>query len=161
MSSQSPIINLKNISFSYSDGKTVLDQLNFKFYRGNRIGLIAPNGSGKTTAIRMMCGLLQATAGQIEVLGMNIPEQTEQIRRQVGYMTQKFSLYDDLTVRENLVFMARVHGLERGEAQREPGRGRRECGGEAETACEGESKPELACYVKAEDEAQLAACDAK
>ncbi|THB77623.1 MAG: ABC transporter ATP-binding protein [Desulfobulbaceae bacterium] len=74
-------------------------------------GFLGPNGSGKTTAIRMMCGLLQPTAGKIEVLGMNIPEQTEQIRRQVGYMTQKFSMYGDLSVYQNMRFMARIMGV--------------------------------------------------
>ncbi len=74
-------------------------------------GFLGPNGSGKTTAIRMMCGLLTPTAGNIEVLGMQIPQQTEEIRRQVGYMTQKFSMYGDLTVVQNLRFMGKIMGV--------------------------------------------------
>jgi ABC-2 type transport system ATP-binding protein len=76
-------------------------------------GFLGPNGSGKTTAIRMLCGLLTPTAGDIDVLGYSIPEQAEDLRLKVGYMTQKFSLYDDLTISENLQFMADVYTLER------------------------------------------------
>ncbi len=74
-------------------------------------GFLGPNGSGKTTAIRMMCGLLKPTAGQIEVLGMQIPTQTEAIRLQVGYMTQRFSMYGDLTVKQNLKFIGKIMGV--------------------------------------------------
>lgn len=74
-------------------------------------GFLGPNGSGKTTAIRMMCGLLQPSAGKIRVLGMRIPEQTEDIRLQVGYMTQRFSMYGDLTVEQNLQFIGKIMGV--------------------------------------------------
>lgn len=90
---------------------TAVDCVDMQIPKQTVYGFIGPNGSGKTTAIRMMCGLLRPTAGEIEVLGMKIPEQTEQIRRQVGYMTQKFSLYSDLTVRQNMQFMARIMGV--------------------------------------------------
>jgi ABC-2 type transport system ATP-binding protein len=90
---------------------TAVDSVDMHIPKQTVYGFLGPNGSGKTTAIRMMCGLLQATGGTIEVLGMHIPRQTEQVRRQVGYMTQKFSLYGDLSIQQNMQFMARIMGV--------------------------------------------------
>ena len=74
-------------------------------------GFLGPNGSGKSTTIRMLCGLLTPSAGEIEVLGLRIPEQADALRRRIGYMTQKFSLFEDLSVRENLEFLAAIQGV--------------------------------------------------
>jgi ABC-2 type transport system ATP-binding protein len=80
-------------------------------------GFLGPNGSGKSTTIRMLCGLLTPSAGEIEVLGLSIPAEAEALRKRIGYMTQKFSLFDDLTVRENLEFLAAVQDLPKARAR--------------------------------------------
>jgi len=92
-----------------------VDDVDLRVPRAHVYGFLGPNGSGKSTTIRMLCGLLTPTAGDIEVLGLRIPEQAEALRRRIGYMTQKFSLYEDLSVRENLEFLADVQGVPRGE----------------------------------------------
>ncbi|HLN09303.1 MAG TPA: ABC transporter ATP-binding protein [Xanthobacteraceae bacterium] len=93
------------------DGRAVVRNLSMQVKRGEIYGFIGPNGSGKTTTIRMLCGLLTPDEGRGTCLGYDIRTGSEQIKRQVGYMTQRFSLYEDLSVRENLEFVARVHGL--------------------------------------------------
>lgn len=97
---------------------TAVDHVDLDVPRAQVYGFLGPNGSGKSTTIRMLCGLLTPTEGDIQVLGLPIPREAEALRRRIGYMTQRFSLYEDLTVRENLMFLATVQGLPR--AQRAP-----------------------------------------
>ncbi len=88
-----------------------VDQLDLSVRRGEVYGFLGPNGSGKSTTIRMLCGLLLPSDGEMRVLGLRIPEQAEQLKHRIGYMTQKFSLYEDLTSRENLEFLSAIHSL--------------------------------------------------
>jgi ABC-2 type transport system ATP-binding protein len=97
---------------------TAVDGLDLRVPRAAIFGFLGPNGSGKSTAIRLMCGLLRPTAGRIRVLGLEMPREAERLRARIGYMTQRFSLWDDLTVLENLRFLARIQCLPR--AAREP-----------------------------------------
>jgi len=93
------------------DGRAVVRNLSMQVKRGSIYGFLGPNGSGKTTTIRMLCGLLTPDEGSGTCLGYDIRTETDKIKTQVGYMTQRFSLYDDLTVRENLEFIGRIYGL--------------------------------------------------
>jgi ABC-2 type transport system ATP-binding protein len=90
---------------------TAVDAISFSVAHGEVFGFLGPNGSGKTTTIRMLCGLLPQTSGLGRVLGFDIASQSEQIKSRIGYMSQKFSLYDDLTVAENLRFYSDVYGV--------------------------------------------------
>jgi len=90
-----------------------VQSLNLEIPHSRIYGFLGPNGSGKTTAIRMLCGLLTPTSGDIDVLGYSIPDEAEALRLKVGYMTQKFSLFEDLTVEENLQFMSDIYTLGR------------------------------------------------
>jgi ABC-2 type transport system ATP-binding protein len=94
-----------------------VDALDLTVRRREVYGFLGPNGSGKSTTIRMLCGLLSPTKGEIDVLGCSIPRDAEALKRRIGYMTQRFSLYDDLTVGENLSFLAAIHELPRKEAR--------------------------------------------
>ena len=93
------------------DGRAVVDDVSLRVRPGRICGFLGPNGSGKTTTMRMLCGLLKPDAGEGTCLGMALGTHTEQIRREVGYMTQKFGLYEDLSIRENLDFIARLYEL--------------------------------------------------
>lgn len=90
-----------------------VDHIDLSVTRGQVYGFLGPNGSGKSTTLRMLCGLLTPTEGEVDVLGLHIPKQAELLKKRIGYMTQKFSLYEDLTVLENLQFLAAIHDLPR------------------------------------------------
>jgi ABC-2 type transport system ATP-binding protein len=94
------------------DGRKVVDSVDIQVRRGEICGFLGPNGSGKTTTIRMLCGLLQPDAGEGTCLGYDIRRETRRIKLRVGYMTQKFGLYDDLSIEQNLDFVARVYRTE-------------------------------------------------
>ncbi|MBR0754042.1 ABC transporter ATP-binding protein [Bradyrhizobium jicamae] len=103
-------IEVKGLSKSFS-GRPVVRDLSMQVRRGSIYGFLGPNGSGKTTTIRMLCGLLTPDSGEGTCLGYDIRRDADKIKRKVGYMTQRFSLYQDLSVRENLEFVARLYGL--------------------------------------------------
>ncbi|WP_462280652.1 ABC transporter ATP-binding protein [Salinivirga cyanobacteriivorans] len=94
-------------------------ELNFDVYKGEIFGFLGANGAGKTTAIKILCGLSKPTSGEINVAGFNVYSQTGQIKKNIGYMSQKFSLYEDLTVWENIRFYAGIYGMPKKAIQEE------------------------------------------
>src|SRR2546430_4615461 len=90
---------------------TAVDHVSFSVGKGSIFGFLGPNGSGKTTVIRMLCGILEPTQGTAGIGGHDIVRDLEPIKEMIGYMSQKFSLYDELTVNENLIFAGKLYGL--------------------------------------------------
>jgi ABC-2 type transport system ATP-binding protein len=103
-------IQVEKLNKSFGD-KHVVKDLSLQVPRGQIFGFLGPNGSGKTTSIRMICGLLTADSGSGTCLGYDVIRQSAEIKREVGYMTQRFSLWEDLTIRENMDFVARMYGM--------------------------------------------------
>jgi ABC-2 type transport system ATP-binding protein len=104
-------IDVRGLNKSFGD-KHVVRDVSIQVGEGRITGFLGPNGAGKTTTLRLLCGLLTPDSGEGEVLGLDFRTQTAAIKRQTGYMTQSFSLYQDMTIEENLTFIARVYGLE-------------------------------------------------
>jgi len=104
------VIDVEKLNKSFGD-KHVVRDFSLQVRRGEIYGFLGPNGSGKTTSIRMLCGLLKPDSGRGTCLGYDVNEETASIKREVGYMTQRFSLWEDLTIRENLDFVARMYGM--------------------------------------------------
>src|SRR6266853_4618285 len=105
-----PAIDVKGLCKSF-EGKRVVDDFGIQVPRGTIYGFLGPNGSGKTTCIRMLCGLLTPDSGTGTCLGADIVKESARIKRQVGYMTQRFSYWEDLTIRENLDFVGRLYQM--------------------------------------------------
>jgi ABC-2 type transport system ATP-binding protein len=108
--SQAAVIDVEGLSKSFG-GRRVVDDFSIRVERGQIFGFLGPNGSGKTTTIRMLCGLLTPDSGRGTCLGHDILRESGEIKREVGYMTQRFSLYEDLSIRENLNFIARIYAV--------------------------------------------------
>lgn len=108
------VIELDNLTKRF-ENITAVEKLSLKVPSGTILGLLGPNGSGKSTTIRMICGILKPTSGKGMVLGYDIERESEKIKSSIGYMSQKFSLYEDLTVKENLDFYSSIYGLKKDE----------------------------------------------
>ncbi len=110
-------VEVEQLTKTFGDFVAV-DHISFRVSEGEIFGFLGPNGSGKTTTIRMLCGLLLPTSGRATVLGYDVARRPEEVKARIGYMSQRFSLYGDLTVRENLEFYAGIYRLPRRQAQR-------------------------------------------
>ncbi len=109
-------VHVQNLTKRFGDFTAVQD-VSFSIPKGEIFGLLGPNGAGKTTTIRMLCGIIDSTEGSGTVLGFDINKQPEEIKKRIGYMSQKFSLYNDLTARENIMFYASIYGVPRSKRQ--------------------------------------------
>lgn len=105
-----PVIRTKKLTKRFGNF-IACNELTFEVDKGEIFGFLGANGAGKTTAMRMLCGLLTPTSGEATIAGFDVYTQTEQIKRRIGYMSQKFSLYDDLTVTENIRFYSGIYGM--------------------------------------------------
>jgi ABC-2 type transport system ATP-binding protein len=110
MNQRKAIISVNGLVKKYGDF-VANDRLTFTVYEGEIFGFLGANGAGKTTAIRILCGLSYPTSGKLEISGFDVYTQREQIKRNIGYMSQKFSLYEDLNIRENIRFYGGIYGL--------------------------------------------------
>ena len=116
-------IVVKNLTKDFGNFRAV-DRISFTVHKGEIFGFLGPNGAGKSTTIRMLCGLMLPTSGAGPVAGWDIVRQTDAIKQHIGYMSQRFSLYEDLTAEENLSFFGGIYGLPPGRLAARP---RRSC----------------------------------
>jgi ABC-2 type transport system ATP-binding protein len=107
-----PVIEVENLTKTFRDF-TAVDAISFMVNKGEIFGFLGANGAGKTTAIKMLIGISTPTSGSAKVAGFDVFKETEDIKRNIGYMSQKFALYDDLTVKENITFFGGIYGLSR------------------------------------------------
>src|SRR5580765_9103084 len=104
------VIEVNKLSKHFGQFRAV-DEISFDVERGEIFGFLGANGAGKTTAMRMLCGLSLPTSGEAKIAGFDVYKQTEDIKKNIGYMSQKFSLYEDLTILENIKFFGGIYGL--------------------------------------------------
>ncbi|MBA0884989.1 ABC transporter ATP-binding protein [Flavobacterium undicola] len=109
---QEKIITVKNLSKKFGDFIAVND-ISFDVYKGEIFGFLGANGAGKTTAMKMLIGISKPTSGEALVANFDVKSQTEMVKKSIGYMSQKFSMYDDLTIKENITFFGGIYGLNR------------------------------------------------
>lgn len=109
-------IEVNNLTKKFGSNIAV-DNISFNIKKGEIFGFLGPNGSGKSTTIRMLCGVLSKTSGEVKIFGYNIEKDVDKIKQNIGYMSQKFSLYEELTVSENLDFYAGIYGLSKKERE--------------------------------------------
>ena len=117
MSSNELVISVRGLTKKFGDF-VANDHLNFDVFKGEVFGFLGANGAGKTTAIKILCGLSYPTSGKINVAGFDVYTQTEKIKKNIGYMSQRFSLYPDLTISENIRFYGGIYGLSWGEIRK-------------------------------------------
>ena len=105
-----PALELKNVIKKF-DAITAVNDLSLTVGRGEMFALVGPDGSGKTTTIRMLCGIVRPTSGDVKVLGFDVSKEKDDVKKRIGYLSQRFSLYGDLTIDENIEFFAEIHGV--------------------------------------------------
>src|SRR6476469_1323511 len=105
-----PMIEVEGLTKRFG-AFTAVDHVSFTVGKGSIFGFLGPNGSGKSTVIRMLCGILEPTEGTARIAGRDVITEGEAIKEMIGYMSQKFSLYDELTVKENLIFSGKLYGM--------------------------------------------------
>lgn len=112
MKSEESVIEVENLTKKFGEFIAV-NEISFKTYKGEIFGFLGANGAGKTTAMKMLIGISKPSSGEASVTGLDVYTQPDQIKRNIGYMSQKFSMYDDLTIKENITFFGGIYGLDR------------------------------------------------